>query len=251
MHPSNGKTFLVSAGAFLLIPILLGQTPQAPRGSGIPDGGTREVLVSIFIPSLPNAAFTATLNTEWVRFLADGTRITLRNHRLIARDKSGRIFQERRLLVPEGGEQHSVITQTEISDPNAKEQYICAPRERVCQLEVFHALSPIGSAAGRPPEAALGTKSIAGVEAVGTRETKMIPMGTIGNSSPIRTTMEYWYSQRLGFNALSIREDPRFGTQKFELSDVVMADPDPNLFAPPEGSQIIDLRNLVVGAPGK
>ena len=99
MHPRNGPAFLVSAGAFLLIPTLLGQVPQAPRGSGIPDGGTREVLVSIFIPSLPNAPFTATLNTEWVRFLADGTRITLRNHRLIARDKSGRIFQERRLLV--------------------------------------------------------------------------------------------------------------------------------------------------------
>jgi hypothetical protein len=50
---------------------------------------------------------------------------------LIARDKSGRIFQERRLLVPEDGKQESVVTQTEITDPVSHEQYICVPQERL------------------------------------------------------------------------------------------------------------------------
>jgi hypothetical protein len=74
------------------------QEPQRP-----PDGGTREMLISILIPSLPNAPFTAIVNTEWIRQFADGTTITLKNRRAIARDTAGRIFQERRLLVPDDG----------------------------------------------------------------------------------------------------------------------------------------------------
>jgi hypothetical protein len=249
-QPFTRNTFLLSAGGILLlIPAFFAQTPQ--RGPDIPDGGTREVLLSIFIPSLSRAPFAATVNTEWIRPLPDGTRITLKNHRLIARDKSGRIFQERRALVPEDSKQESVVTQTEISDPVAHEQYICVPQEHVvCQLEVFHwveLVSPaIASTAqktpGSPGEESLGTQWIAGMEAVGTREIEVIPTGAIGNDSPILSKREYWYSRQLGLNVLSIREDPRFGTQKFELSDVTLGEPDAKLFTPPEGSKILDLR---------
>jgi hypothetical protein len=50
-------------------------------------------------------------------------------------------------------------------------------------------------------------------------------------------------SRQLGLNLVSFREDPRFGTQKFEVSDVVLGDPDPKLFLPPEGFKLLDLRN--------
>jgi hypothetical protein len=92
-------------------------------GERPPDGGSREVLVSILIPSLPNVPFSAVVNTESVRQLANGTSITLKNHRAIARDRAGRIFQERRLLVPEDGKHESVVTQIEISDPVAHELF--------------------------------------------------------------------------------------------------------------------------------
>ena len=39
-------------------------------GERPPDGGSREVLVSILIPSLPNAPFSAVVNTESIRQLA-------------------------------------------------------------------------------------------------------------------------------------------------------------------------------------
>ncbi len=87
--------------SLVLASICLAQS--AETRPALPDGGTRERLVSIFIPNIPNAPFTATVNTEWVRALPDGTRITLVNHRLIARDSAGRIFQERRMLVPQNG----------------------------------------------------------------------------------------------------------------------------------------------------
>jgi len=51
----------------------------------------------------------------------------------------GRIFQERRLLVPEDGTHEAVVTPIEISDPVAHELYLCVPKEEVCQVEGFTA----------------------------------------------------------------------------------------------------------------
>src|SRR6266481_7146604 len=137
--------FLLLAG-FLILPNSLAQAPQEPQR--LPDGGTREVLISILIPSLPNAPFTATVNTEWIRQLPDGSTIILKNHRAIARDAAGRVFQERRALIPDDGKTQSGITQIEISDPVTNELYICMPHGRTCQVEVF---SPPASFPYTPP----------------------------------------------------------------------------------------------------
>jgi hypothetical protein len=249
--------FLLLAGIlFLGVSLCLAQTVQEPQR--VLDGGTREMLVSIFVPSTPNAPFTATVNTEWVRPLPDGTRITLKNHRLIARDKTGRIFQERRMLVPDDAKSESIVTQTEISDPVTHELYTCRPNDRACHLNAFEAGNPFWPLAGvkaKPgvstsPES-LGKQSIAGMETTGTREMMVIPTGAIGNDGPILSKREYWYSKQLGMNVLSIREDPRFGTQKFELSDVVVGEPDAKLFEPPEGFRIVDVRTPVVVRPSE
>lgn len=236
----------------LLAPASFAQSPQTRPA--LPDGGVRERLVSIFIPNIANAAFSATVNTEWVRVLPDNTRITLVNHRLIARDAAGRVFQERRLLVPQQGHQESFVTQTEIKDPVLKLQYICIPSEKTCQVEIREPMltavqpptgtrPPHGSTSTEPQVEALGTRTIGGVETIGTRETVVIPAGEIGNDSTINTSREFWFSPRLGLNLISVRDDPRFGTQRFEVSDIVLGEPDAALFAPPEGSRIIDLRN--------
>jgi hypothetical protein len=245
-----------------LAPVLLstfsiGQSPQQPQR--LPDGGTREILVSILIPSLPNAPFSATVNTEWIRQLADGTTITVKNHRTIARDRAGRIFQERRLLVPEDGKHESVITQIEISDPVAHKLYICKPQEGVCQLELFSAPEFVDpksrpfapNRSGPASVENLGKQSIGGLETEGTRETVVIETGAIGNNSPIQVTREFWYSPQLGVNLISKREDPRFGVQNFELSNIFLGDPDSKLFEPPAGVRIIDLRQATAVPAGK
>jgi hypothetical protein len=232
---------------FLILPssLSLAQAPQEPQR--LPDGGTREVLISILIPSLPDAPFTATVNTEWIRQLPDGSTITLKNHRAIARDTAGRIFQERRSLVPDGGQIESAVSQIEISDPVSHELYICVPSERVCQLEQFSPPDSPHSAAvhrgpGSPGLEDLGKRSIGGLETVGTRETTVIPTGAIGNNSPLLTNREFWYSPQLGVNLISRRQDPRFGTQIFEVTAIALGEPDAKLFAIPSGSKILDLR---------
>jgi hypothetical protein len=216
-------------------------------GERPPDGGSREVLVSILIPTLSNAPFSAVVNTESIRQLANGASITLKNHRAIARDRVGRIFQERRLLVPEDGKHESVLTQIEISDPVAHELFICVPKEEVCQVEDFDA------PAFQPPKTAasareganmrdLGKQSVAGLETIGTRETVVIEAGKIGNDSPIEVQREYWYSPQLGVNLISRLQDPRVGIQNFEVSDIALSEPDAKLFKVSSKMKVIDLR---------
>ena len=247
------SSFALVAGVLLLCTVpTIGQAP--PEHQRPPDGGTREVLVSILIPSIPNAPFSATVATESVRHLADGSRITLINRRAVARDSSGRIFQERRLLVPEDGKHESILTQIEISDPISHDLYICVPKERVCQVEFFSAPRFVPPApattsnspnnpAGTPSRENLGTQSLGGLETFGTRETLVIEAGLIGNDTAIQTTREYWYSPKLGVNLSSKLQDPRIGTQDFEVSDVVLGEPDAKLFELPPNSKLIDLRD--------
>lgn len=248
----KSSLFVLFAG--LLIPIIAPTFAQAPpEQQRPPDGGTREVLVSILIPSIPNAPFSATVATESVRQLADGSRITLVNRRAIARDSSGRIFQERRLLVPDDGKHESILTQAEISNPVSHELFICVPKERVCQVEFFSApkfVPPAQATASGSHNNQNGTPSrekswhaiSRGLETFGTRETSVIEAGLIGNDTPIQTTREYWYSPKLGVNLSSKLRDPRIGTQDFEVSDIVMGAPDAKLFKLPPNSKLIDLR---------
>jgi hypothetical protein len=245
---------LLKALLFMGSSLSLAQVSQLPQRP--PDGGTREVLISILIPSLPNAPFSATVVTESIRQLADGTSITLGNRRAIARDRVGRIFQERRLLVPADGKHESVVTQIEISDPVAHTLYICMPRERVCQVELFSApgfvppptVATVRGQAGAAALEDLGRQAIGGLETVGTRQTGVIETGAIGNNSPIQVTREYWYSPQLGVNLVSKLQDPRIGTQNFEVSEIVLGDPDSKLFQPPANCKVIDLRKSVTMA---
>jgi hypothetical protein len=245
----KGFASLLLAGSLILVASLsVAQSPQEPQRPA--DGGTREVLISILIPSLPNAPFTATVNTEWIRQLADGSTITLKNHRAIARDMAGRIFQERRALVTDDSKHDSPVTQIEISDPVSHELYICVPHELVCQVELFPPLESAGSRAppmarkepGSPGLEDLGKQSIDGLETVGAREIVVLETGAIGNDRPLLAKREFWYSEKLGVNLISKRQDPRFGTQNFELTDIILGEPDPKMFELPSGSKVIDLR---------
>jgi hypothetical protein len=245
--------FLLSVFLILPISFSLAQAPQQPpqQTQRPPDGGTREVLISILIPSIANAPFAATVNTEWIRQLPDGSAITLKNHRAIARDAAGRIFQERRALVPDDGKAKSGVTQIEISDPVAHELYICIPYERTCQLEElvlpesmpYTPPAKAHMAQGSTSESEdLGKQSVGGFETVGTRETTIIPAGTIGNNGPLLSKREFWFSQKLGVNLISKRQDPFSGTQNFEVSDITVGEPDRKLFEVPSGFKILDLR---------
>ena len=96
----------------------------------------------------------------------------------------------------------------------------------------------------------LGKSNISGVEVVGTRETRTIMAGVIGNDRPISITKEFWYSPQLGLNMSVKRIDPRHGTQTFSVTDVSLSEPDPKVFQVPAGYKVVDTRPNAPKHPG-
>ena len=91
---------------------------------------------------------------------------------------------------------------------------------------------------GDPAESkteSLGTQTIGGVFAVGTRTTRTIPAGEIGNERPLEITSEVWTSPDLQMVVMSKRNDPRIGETVYRLTNIQRAEPDPSLFQIPSG----------------
>ena len=218
------------------------------------DGGTRQVLESIVIPPKANAPFLATLHTDWVRGSPDSGTITLVNVRRIARDASGRIYQERWFLVPKNVK--SQMNAIQISDPSAHTLYTCMLliTPKVCTLTYYSPSTatvynvtgvpagPLANDAGYVTREDIGHQVILGVDTAGTRETVTYNPGVIGNDQKINLTREYWYADQLGINLLSKRTDPSFGTQLFTITEITLSEPDAELFELPKGFKVVDHR---------
>jgi hypothetical protein len=216
-----------------------------------PDGNAQERIISIFIPPLTNAPFQATVTAEWTKHLPDGSSTVVKNHRLVVRDGQGRIYQERRTLVPEGSSRESQVFRIEISSPVNHTKYFCNPTLTQCELRsydvpVTEPIIPVGEIANGTrylSRASLGTKTIEGLEAVGTRETITIQTGVIGNTAPVDSTKEFWYSPKLGLNMQVLRLDPLHGDQLFNVTNLSLAEPDSRLFVLPAGCKVLDMRD--------
>jgi len=220
------------------------------------DGGVSETLQSIYIPPLLNAPFSAVVHTEWAKPLPGAGSYTLVNQRQVARDSQGRIYEERWLLVPKGGRYESVMNIIQVADPNAHTLYNCfllrLPHRCTLQKFAERALTsyappvlPTGHLQGDNGftlHESLGTRSIQGIETVGTRDTTTFNPGAFGNDRAFDVTREFWAATELGINLLSVLDDPRIGRQTFTLTDLNLTEPDPGLFELPAGYQIVDMR---------
>ena len=79
----------------------------------------------------------------------------------------------------------------------------------------------------------LGYQVVNGISAHGTRTTTTIPIGQIGNDRPINIVSEQWYSPDLQLLVKSVNNDPRYGENTYDLTDIVQAAQDPALFKIP------------------
>ena len=85
----------------------------------------------------------------------------------------------------------------------------------------------------------LGTATVNGVSARGTRITTVVPVGAIGNDKEFRSVTERWFSPDLNLLIKSVSTDPRFGTTTYELTNINRQSPDPSLFQPPTDYNIV------------
>ncbi len=86
----------------------------------------------------------------------------------------------------------------------------------------------------------LGSQTMEGVTVKGTRTTRTIPAGQIGNEKPIVITTEVWTSPDLKAVVYSKRNDPRMGEQTFRLTNIVRGEPDSSLLTVPADFKITD-----------
>jgi hypothetical protein len=235
-HAAHGQVFAGGGGSAVYAS---GGDLVAPQGSGTYSG-----------------PYTAVRKLTHVQKLADGTTVTHETIRKEARDSSGRTYFESRAGLGEaqGMDMYNVtdpVSRIYISwNSNLKVVHVTHMPEPTQSPQVQPPQpSPISSAA--PPVSQepvqpmpdqprqeiekLGTKTINGIEAEGTRRTRIIPAGSEGNDRPIAVTSETWISPELKMLVMSIDNDPRSWTTTMELTDFELGEPDPALFQVPEG----------------
>jgi hypothetical protein len=200
--------------------------------------------------TVTGAPFTATITVQRTQTLADGNQIDHSTSGTIARDSLGRVRREMTLpaigayATSNQGAPHVIF----IDDVVSGMQYILDPSRKIAH-EVRLQLGARLNRAGRRQKQAdtsvpsaedgtttsLGTETINGVQAQGTRYTRTIPVGQIGNEKPIVITTERWYSPDLQMYVMTKTTDPVRGDSIRQLTNVQMSEPDPSLFQVPSG----------------
>ena len=195
-----------------------------------------------------NAPFSAVVTTETSATLQDGNHIRQTSTVHIYRDSEGRTRREESLNSVSGMASNTNLpTVVFINDPVARVNYALDPSNKTATRTPGGNRGAPGPRGGRmrggPPRGpgpepnvkteSLGSKSIEGVMAEGTRTTMTIPAGQIGNEQPIQTVVETWYSPDLQAVILSRRSDPRSGETVTKYTGISRAEPPHSLFELP------------------
>src|SRR5215813_12638188 len=105
--------------------------------------------------------------------------------------------------------------------------------------------------AGQRKTESLGTQTIEGVTAEGTRSTLTIPAGEIGNILPLEIVDETWYSPELQITVMTKHRDPRSGETTYRLANLSRSEPDRSLFEVPADYTVRENKMPPKGKPTK
>jgi hypothetical protein len=255
------------------------RTDVVYQSVGTSSGGmVTGVTGKMFGSPVQGAPYSATITNESVQTLADGNRIVQSSTGTTARDSRGRTRQDAPLPpignLSAANAPHLVF----IMDPVAQVSYTLNLTDKTAEKMSIPSGAPGPSAATAgarqvfvtqsgavqvpdapsPPPAIviakslgseehaevttedLGTETMEGLLVTGTRTTRTIPAGEIGNEKPISIVTEVWTSPDLKTIVYSKRSDPRMGEQTFKLANIVRAEPDASLFTVPADFKLTD-----------
>jgi hypothetical protein len=197
--------------------------------------------------TVTGAPFSASFSTQSTQVLSDGNQIQRATTGTVARDTQGRTRRD--MTLPAIGRWavsgQAAPHMVSISDPVAGAHYMLNPATKTARKFTPPANAQgswrkgsgaSGFVAQRGKETttvSLGTQMINGVSAEGTRYTRTIPAGAIGNQNPIQIVTERWYSAELQTYVMTKRADPREGTKITQLTHIQRQEPDASLFAVP------------------
>jgi hypothetical protein len=218
-----------------------------------------------FTRTIAGAPYSGTEVSTSQQVLANGNVIQRQHQTTYYRDGSGRTRTESTMKHPDG----TTATHVVVHDPVAGMSHEIDPQNKTVRSMTFH-VPPSGAGANRPqggprggpdtnramaqghraadPNVVtenLGTQTVNGVNATGTRITHTIPAGAEGNSLPIQVIHETWVSEDLKVPVMVKHTDPRSGTSTTQLTNIVRAEPDGSLFTVPAGYTV------KTGGPGR
>jgi hypothetical protein len=194
------------------------------------------------------APMTATVSVTHDQTLSDGNTIHTDNQSTEYRDSQGRVRREVpfKLATPAIGVTEG--TMIIIMDPVAGKRYMLNPQKKTAHEMPLHPPKPPhGNANGEPPARPgmgnvtteqLGTKTILGLTAQGTRVTRTIPAGQIGNTKAISVVTERWVSTDLQIPLSMTHNDPMMGAMTSTVTGVTRGEPDAALFQVPSDYKI-------------
>jgi uncharacterized protein DUF4412 len=234
---------LVAAGS------LLAQPPGGPRGWGArefggPGGPGRGGQGRM--QTVTGAPYSAVEVRTHQQVLAAGNTIQRQEQTNVYRDSQGRVRRETTMTEPDG-QPHTRVT---IADPVAgtiteldvknKTAFTHPARFPSASATAGSSTTGTGGSASRTgvseanvKHETLAAQSIHGIMASGTRVTRTIPAGTIGNSQALQTVRETWMSDDLKVPVKTSMTDPRMGTMTMELTNINRSQPDASLFQVP------------------
>ena len=220
--------------------------PGGPGGPGMMGPGMGRTVTG--------APYSAVEVTEQTQTLANGNVITRKTQTNLYRDGSGRVRTERTVPAgrPEAAQMQAQTgnrTFITIHDPVAgvsSELDANAKTARQMMVPNFRGGNG-GFQGGRPGRGGNGApaadpnvvtetlpmQTINGVQATGTRVTRTIPTGQVGNAQPIQIVTETWHSPDLKMPVMTKRIDPVHGNVTTQLTNITRAEPDPSLFQVP------------------
>ena len=255
--------------------------PQPTSRTTPPDyRGPQTYIPGVFVTPIPNAPFAADVEVISHQMLPDGTenvRTTTINH--IARDSSGRIYNERRALVPILVKGAPRLLSAHIFNPADRMSIFYDPATRVARETILPPFVAARQMPTRPPvpsinnpwaalapgnalaqalpgrstnpaatvpaqpqlkEIDLGEQTIDGTNLHGTEKQLTIAADFSGTGKPLIITTEYWYSPDLYVYLIVKHNDPRTGEQIVAVTHIDRAEPPATQFRVPDIYKVVD-----------
>ncbi len=231
-----------------------GPPPGPPHGMRGPGGGPFGHFgpgpgFGSFGKVVSGAPYSADVSDQSVQTLSDGNTVQHSTTGHIARDSQGRTYSQETITGGPLGQQGPVVV-TFINDPVAGYAYALNANTKVATRRAIPNRQPNGAPPSGTPHGPrdsanttttdLGTQTIAGVTAQGKSVTHTVPAGAMGNTQPIISTSETWYSPDLQVIVLAKRSDPRMGHSTYSLTNIQRAEPAAPLFQVPSDYTVQD-----------
>jgi hypothetical protein len=232
--------------SFLLATLSFAQNQQEmPRDYR----GVQITVPGIFVTPVPNAPFSATIDILSHENLPDGSINTRTTTARIARSSSGRIYNERRQLVPTSFKGEPQLLSAHIYDPSSRLNIFYNPFQRIARESIYDGppAAPPNTVPTHTPtnnpyfkQEDIGTQPLGSLTLTGIRKTHIIPAAMSSTGKEIAIVDEYWYSPDLSIYMIIKHNDPRTGEQLVAVSKVERHEPAASVFAIPANYKIVD-----------